>query len=51
MYLLWVVAIIAVLAATFTNYKYADLDAIAGVLLFFAFINSFLTTTHAGKSD
>ena len=42
MYALWTMAIITVLATTFTNFQYLDLNVIAIVLLFFALLNSFL---------
>ena len=41
MYLLWILNIIAVLATTFTNFRYLDLNMIALVLFGFALINSF----------
>ncbi len=41
MYLLWVLTVIAVLAATFTDFKYEDLNAMAMVLTAFSLINSF----------
>jgi len=41
MYLLWVVAVTAVLATTFTNFQHLDLNVIAFVLLLFALANSF----------
>lgn len=40
MYILWIVTIIAVLGTTFTNFQYEDLNILAGVLLFFALINT-----------
>jgi len=43
MYFLWVLAIIALLATTFTNFQYFDLNVLAFALLFFAFINSFFS--------
>jgi hypothetical protein len=40
MYILWTATIIAILSTTFTNFQYFDLNVIAGLLLFFAVINS-----------
>ena len=42
MYALWTLAIITILATTFTNFQYLDLNIIAVALLFFALLNSFL---------
>lgn len=50
MYLLWIFAIIALLATTFTNFQYIDLNAIAGVLLLFALVNSFFITSRTDKN-
>ncbi len=41
LYALWISAIIFILSATFTNFQYEDLNALAGVFLVFAIINSF----------
>ncbi len=41
MYALWISAIIAILATTFTNFQYEDLNALAIVLLVFSLVNSF----------
>ncbi len=41
LYILWISAIIAILATTFTNFRYDDLNAMAIVLTIFSFINSF----------
>ena len=40
MYVLWIATIIIVLAATFTNFKYEDLNVLAIVLFVFAVLNS-----------
>ena len=42
MYIVWTLAIITLLATTFTNFQYLDLNAIALGLLFFALLNSLL---------
>jgi len=42
MYVLWIATIAAVLAATFTNFQYTDLDIIAIGIFLFAFLNSLL---------
>jgi len=42
MYILWITTIISILATTFTDFQYEDLNLIAGVLFIFALINSFL---------
>jgi len=42
MYILWIATIIFVLATTFTDFKYEDLNMIAAVLFVFALINSIL---------
>jgi hypothetical protein len=44
MYTLWIITILLVLAATFTNFQFEDLNALAIVLLAFALINSFFVT-------
>ena len=41
MYGLWVVAIIFLLAATFTRFQYVDLNIFSLILLSFALVNSF----------
>ena len=46
MYLLWILTIIAILATTFTDFQYEDLNMIAVVLLVFAVINSYLVLTR-----
>ena len=48
MYGMWAVSILAVLAATFTNFSYLDLNMIAVVLLGFTLVNTFFVVT-AGK--
>ena len=40
MYVLWIATIIIVLAATFTNFKYEDLNVLAIVVFVFAALNS-----------
>lgn len=49
MYLLWVAAIVALLATTFTNFQYIDLNAIAGVLLMAAIINTMIIAARNEK--
>jgi len=49
MYILWTFTIIAILAATFTNYQYPDLNLMAGVLLAFAVINSLFAASQGKK--
>lgn len=44
MYVLWTATIVAILSATFTNFQYEDLNVLAGVLLFFAILNSIFVT-------
>ncbi|MCK5580563.1 MAG: hypothetical protein KAJ18_04740 [Candidatus Omnitrophica bacterium] len=46
MYVLWTATIVAVLAATFTNFRYEDLNLIAFVLAVFVSLNSFLIITR-----
>ena len=46
MYLLWIATIIAILAMTFTSFKYEDLNLIAIVLLVFASVNSYFATNQ-----
>ena len=41
MYVLWTLTIICVLATTFTNFQYFDLNVIAIALLLFALLNGF----------
>ena len=41
MYLLWIVTLIMILAATFTNFQNEDLNIMAVVLLIFSTLNSF----------
>lgn len=48
-YILWTAAIICLLATTFTNFQYEDLNMLAAVLLIFALANSFFLTTRTGK--
>ena len=50
MYCLWAVTILAVLATTFTNFSYLDLNVIAIVLLVFTLINTFFVVA-AGKKN
>ena len=45
MYALWTLTIISVLVTTFTNFQYEDLNLIAGVLLVFALLNSYLAVS------
>lgn len=41
MYILWIVTILMVLAATFTKFEHDDLNMIALLLFMFASLNSF----------
>lgn len=50
MYVMWAVALIAVLATTFTNFTYLDLNVIAIVLLAFSLVNSFLIVSSGKKN-
>jgi len=43
MYVLWAVSLIGVLVATFTNFKYSDVNIIVGVLFIFTLANTFFT--------
>ena len=45
MYVLWIGTIITVLAATFTSFKFVDLNFLAGILLVVAAINSYFVST------
>jgi hypothetical protein len=49
MYVMWVATIIALLATTFTNFQYEDLNLIAAVLLFFAALNSFFVMNQKNE--
>ena len=51
MYGLRILAIIFILAATFTNFAHDDLNALAIVSLFFSVVNSFLTVGRATKKN
>ena len=42
MYGLWILTIVFVLATTFTDFKYEDLNLITAILLVVALINTFL---------
>ena len=46
MYLLWIATIVTILATTFTNFQYEDLNMLALFLLSFAIINSFFSVTR-----
>jgi len=46
MYLIWILTIVALLAATFTGYQYIDLNIIALGLLAAALLNSFFVVTR-----
>ena len=50
MYIMWTATVIALLATTFTDFKYEDLNSITVVLLIFAVINSILAVKRA-KSE
>ncbi|MEW5894730.1 MAG: hypothetical protein AB1650_03065 [Candidatus Omnitrophota bacterium] len=41
MYPLWVISILVILAATFTNFQYEDLNILAIILFVSACLNSF----------
>jgi len=43
MYVLWTVSLIGILVITFTNFRYADLNIIVGVLFLFTVVNSLIT--------
>ena len=46
MYVLWIATVVLILATTFTDFKYEDLNMLAIVSLVFAVLNSiFLLTT------
>jgi len=49
MYLLWIVTIIGILAATFTSFRYEDLNLIAFVLLVFTSINTFFAVKQQNR--
>ena len=49
MYCMWAVVIIAVLAATFTNFSYLDLNIIAMVLFIFTLINTYFCVASGKK--
>ena len=51
MYCMWAVTILAVLAATFTNFAYLDLNIIAIVLLVFTIINSYFTVSSGKRKQ
>lgn len=40
-YFLWAVSLIGILVITFTNFQYADVNLIVGVLFIFTLINTF----------
>ncbi|MDP2653676.1 MAG: hypothetical protein Q8Q08_06555 [Candidatus Omnitrophota bacterium] len=46
MYLLWTATIIAVLAATFTNFHYEDFNLLALLLLIVTLTNTFFVVTR-----
>ena len=46
MYLLWVVAIALILATTFTDFKYEDLNTMALLFLAFSLLNTFFVSTR-----
>jgi len=46
MYLLWLVTVVIVIAATFTNFQNEDLNIFAVVLLIFSSLNSFFILTR-----
>ena len=46
MYIIWILAIIFILATTFTNFQYLDLNVIALVLFGFALLNTFFNLSR-----
>ena len=46
MYLLWIITIVMVIAATFTNFQNEDLNILAVVLLVFSSANAFFILTR-----
>ncbi len=46
MYVLWIGTVIAILATTFTNFQYEDLNLFALVLFALALLNSFFVVTR-----
>ena len=51
MYSLWTATIVVVLATTFTNFQYLDLNVIAGVLFMFALLNSYFMVVGNKKNS
>lgn len=51
MYVVWVLAIVFVLATTFTNFQYEDLNLITFLLLGFAVLNSFFVVSINKKKE
>lgn len=41
MYLLWIATVVMAVAAVFTDFKYEDVNIIAGLLVIFSLLNSF----------
>lgn len=50
MYVLWILTIIFILAATFNNFQYEDLNTLAIVLLACSLLNSILMVTRKKAS-
>jgi len=46
MYLMWLITVVMVIAATFTNFQNEDLNIFAVVLLIFSSLNSFFILTR-----
>ena len=49
MYILWTLTIVFILATTFTNFQYEDLNLITCLLFVFALLNSFFVVTQNKK--
>ena len=49
MYCMWAATILAVLASTFTNFSYLDLNVIAVVLLAFTLVNTYFVVAGGKK--
>ena len=45
MYTLWVIALVAIVATTLTDFKYEDLNVIAACFTVFSLINTFFVVT------
>jgi hypothetical protein len=45
MYVLWIITVLAALATTFMDFKYDDLNFIAGIAFLFAVVNTYFNLT------